>query len=198
MEKIQEQVVHEGYEAENKFIVEALEAHNRYRRLHGVPPLKHNFAISNVALDWAKVIAEMDKMEHSKNKYKNMSLGENIAVWKNPNPDTFNGGNITKLWYDEIKLYNFNKPDINLENAHFTQIIWKDTEEVGFGISVSKSGKFYAVANYYPPGNIQSKIYQNVLPLVGHDYLNSESICNAKINTVLLLISLVCGIFIMS
>ena len=28
-----------------------------------------------------------------------------------------------KLWYDEWKIYNFNKPNITSKNGHFTQVV---------------------------------------------------------------------------
>ena len=35
----------------------------------------------------------------------------------------------------------------------FTQMVWKDTKEVGISYAISKSGSVYVVARYYPPGN---------------------------------------------
>ena len=55
-------------------------AHNKYRELHGVSPLKHNLEISKIALKWAQTLTEKDHYEHSNNQYKNEELGENLFM----------------------------------------------------------------------------------------------------------------------
>ena len=67
----------------------------------------------------------------------------------------------TKCWYDEIKTHNFNG-DFQNETGHFTQVIWKDSKEVGFGIAKNKGGYTYVVGNYLPAGNIIGRFKQNV------------------------------------
>ena len=64
-------------------------------------------------------------------------------------------------WYNESKIYDFKK-DFQNGTEHFTQIIWKNTKEVGFGLS-SKENKSFIVANYYPPGNFLGQYNLNVL-----------------------------------
>lgn len=38
--------------------------------------------------------------------------------------------------------------------GHFTQVVWKDTREMGVGMARSNTGKLYIVANYDPAGNM--------------------------------------------
>lgn len=66
---------------DQRFITEALTAHNECRRKHGVPDLEHNPELSKIAQSWANSIAARNVMTHSKNEYKNDKLGENIAMW---------------------------------------------------------------------------------------------------------------------
>lgn len=61
--------------------------------------------------------------------------------------------------------FNFSKPQINSNNENFTQLVWKSTKEVGFGVSLSPNGSYYIVANYYPAGNNVNKLKENVLPI---------------------------------
>ena len=69
---------------------------------------------------------------------------------------------MTNEFYNEINNYNFNKAQCEINASRFTQLIWKNSKEVGFGIAKSKSGKFYCVANYYPPGNLLGEYKENV------------------------------------
>ena len=53
--------------------------------------------------------------------------------------------------------------------GHFTQVLWKDSTELGCGIAKGSDNFVYGVCNYSPPGNyIGANNYaSNVLPLVG-------------------------------
>jgi hypothetical protein len=66
-------------------------------------------------------------------------------------------------WYNEIKFYDFAR-DYQKGTGHFTQLVWKSTKEVGFGIARDLGGYFYAVANYYPAGNVITRFQKNVFP----------------------------------
>ena len=57
---------------------------------------------------------------------------------------------------NEIKDYKYSKIKryrIGPKVGHYTQIVWKDTKEVGVASAISKNGKVYVVARYYPAGN---------------------------------------------
>lgn len=76
---------------QEKFISEALIAHNQYRRKHGVPPLKHNPKISEIAQKWAENIASNDKMSPSYNRYEGMRLGESMSMWGDTKAQRYDG-----------------------------------------------------------------------------------------------------------
>lgn len=151
---------------QEEFIREALEAHNEYRQMHCTPALEHNEELSKLAFEWAKKIAKKDKLEHNSIKYKNDNLGENLAMWYKHGAQKFDGNEASKQWYEEIEHYNYGKPEFSIKTGNFTQLVWKNTKEVGFGVAVASNGYFYAVAYYYPPGNIISEFRNNVLPFV--------------------------------
>ena len=48
--------------------------------------------------------------------------------------------------------------------GHFSQVVWKDTQEAGFGLATAKSGKMYVVGQYRPPANYMNQWHKNVLP----------------------------------
>jgi hypothetical protein len=75
------------------------------------------------------------------------------------------GAEATDSWYDEIKLYNFNRPGFSMGTGHFTQVVWKGSQKLGVGFALTGDGKtLYVVAQYSPPGNYQGQFGQNVLP----------------------------------
>jgi Cysteine-rich secretory protein family len=39
--------------------------------------------------------------------------------------------------------------------GHFTQMVWVNSKYFGIGKAISKTGKFFIVAYYYPPGECQ-------------------------------------------
>ena len=144
----------------NSFCLEAVDSHNKFRKMHHVPPLKLNKDICIISENYAKTLATKLKcLQHSDNEYKGEPLGENLfCCWGME----VTGHGISKHWYDEIKKYNFNG-DWQSGCGHFTQLVWKDTKEVGFGKWKDKNGKTYVVANYFPAGNYMGTFKYNVL-----------------------------------
>jgi hypothetical protein len=59
------------------------------------------------------------------------------------------------MWYNEINDYNFNNPGFNMNGlmtGHFTQCVWKATNQVGCGIGVI-GFSIYGVCQFSPAGN---------------------------------------------
>ena len=144
----------------NAFRKEELSVHNDYRSNHNAPPLKLNSKLNDIAQKYAEQLAKKDKMVHSKNKMDGQDLGENLFMCGGY---MITGKDMTKAWYDEIYDYDFKKPDFKSGTGHFTQVVWVGSKEVGFGAAQSKSGNYYGVANYFPPGNYIGEFEENVL-----------------------------------
>ena len=140
-----------------QFDIEALDAHNRYRKKHHVPPLTLNKDLCKIAQSYAQKLLATNSFEHSKNKYKGNDMGENLFMCTGK---VATGDMATDDWYSEIKMYNFKK-DYQNGTGHFTQLVWKETEEVGFGVA-NKGSTYYVVANYYPAGNFLGQFANNV------------------------------------
>ncbi|EDO14674.1 hypothetical protein Kpol_282p1, partial [Vanderwaltozyma polyspora DSM 70294] len=69
-------------------------------------------------------------------------------------------------WYDEIANYDYSNPGFSVATGHFTQLIWKDTTQVGCGIKYC--GDYYGdyiICSYNPPGNYQGEFASEVEPL---------------------------------
>ena len=134
-----------------------LEMHNQKRYLHGSPPLELNEQLCDLA---KKCAVKLSKNENNINYiYKEVFLGQNIYIYKG---EILNIREIINEWYEEINNY---KEDLNKfhKNAyHFTQMIWKETKEIGFGFK-EKGHIFYVVVLYYPPGNTFGEFKRNIL-----------------------------------
>lgn len=143
------------------FEEECLQAHNAYRKKHGVPPLVLNKKICKYSTEWAKVLAKTGKMEHRDQS----TYGENIFyAWSSDPNFTVTGAAAVDKWYSEIKLHTFGKEPTSLASGHFTQVIWESTKEMGVGVAKSSDGKTFVVANYFPPGNVIGSFAAQVPP----------------------------------
>ena len=67
-------------------------------------------------------------------------------------------------WHDEIKDYDFERSS-GRGTGHFTQVVWRDSRQVGVGRAQAADGKWLVVANYLPAGNFIGRYAENVLPL---------------------------------
>ena len=140
-------------------IDEALLIHNNARSEVAVPDLKWSLSLSKDAAKWAAQMAEEDKMYHSEN-HTRSSQGENLFSTTATDSIT-PARRASQLWYDEIKLYTYSTI-LSGENdfyqiGHYTQMVWKNTTEVGMAMAVSNSGKTYIVARYSPSGNFRGE-----------------------------------------
>ena len=142
----------------NDFSLEALNAHNKYRKIHHVEPLKLNIELCKIAENYAKKLSKIGHLEHSENCYEGELLGENLFFCYGSDPT---GTYVSKIWYGENSKHNYSG-DWKNGTGHFTQMIWKETKEVGFGKYKDKKGQFYVVANYHPAGNVMGFFKYNV------------------------------------
>lgn len=144
----------------NAFSQSALRAHNKYRAKHHVSSLRINNDLTKIAQKYADYLARNDIFEHSDNEYKGDPLGENLFMCGGVK---ITGEKMTDAWYEEVKDYNWGNPERQRSTVgHFTQLVWKDSNQVGFGYAKSRTGKYYGVANYYPAGNYQGEFGDNV------------------------------------
>ena len=125
-----------------------LEAHNSWRREYGLPPLEWSPKLAQYARQWAEVLVKEGRFEH----HSGSPYGENLAIatGQRLTPDQ-----VVKLWADEQKNYDHasNTCAAGEVCGHFTQLVWKNTREVGCGVAV-KADREVWVCNYSPPGNV--------------------------------------------
>jgi LysM repeat protein len=137
----------------NDFASQALEKTNYYRKMHQVPDLTLNNELNNVAQRVAHNLLITNIFALSGSKLNGEPLGENLYF----DPNGLNPDSIIDCSYSEISKYNFTNGGFSMDTGCFTQLVWKGTTQAGFGIAGN-----YAVALYFPAGNIEGSFQQNV------------------------------------
>ena len=131
--------------------------HNQKRAHHEVEPLTINNELNLLAQKYSENLGNEKSPNHII--YKDVFLGENIYIYKGRD---FNVEDMCNAWYNEGKAYNNKSLNYQKNTSHFTQMIWKETSEVGFGFK--RRGKiYYCVAFYYPPGNTLGEFKDNII-----------------------------------
>ena len=145
----------------DQFSRDLIREHNTLRastmRLHS-----HGHQMLRVWLSVGLIILPAQcQLEHGPNdELKQRNLGQNLAF--------VSGGNVTAnrisdMWYDELKDYDFGKPGYASNTGHFTQLVWRDTKQIGIG-RASKGHSVFVAGNYSPAGNVQGRFEENVKP----------------------------------
>ncbi|XP_017303365.1 uncharacterized protein LOC103518622 isoform X5 [Diaphorina citri] len=167
------------YQKTNEARERALELHDEYRALHYGCEMAYDDRLDKVAQAYADHLAErvakygMQEMKHSTG----TKLGENL--FKTASDDHLIKDPVKVVedavdsWYSEISTYNdYGNPDtINTDTSrfcigHFTQLVWRDSRYLGFGISryvYNGTAVYIVVCNYDPAGNVVGLYASNVL-----------------------------------
>lgn len=155
------------------FELDCLKAHNEYRLRHGVPALKLNKKLCKHAEEWARILASRGILVHRNNS----SYGENIfCSWSsNANNNHVSGREPVDNWYSEMCNHVFHKEPTTLKTGHFTQVVWRESRELGVGMAKNRSGEVFIVANYNPPGNFIGSFEKNVLPMLDSDQMSQRN-----------------------
>ena len=145
--------------------IKALSFHNRYRKMHKIKDLRLSKNLCEKAKKKILKLIEKDDDEfiddEDEDEDEDEECGENLYISYQGKIDV---EKIYQYWYDEKNKYDFSKNKYQKGTGHFTQMIWKGTEKVGFEWEESsKNNKFYFLAYYYPAGNEVGKFKENVL-----------------------------------
>uniref|UniRef100_A0ABD2XRK6 SCP domain-containing protein n=1 Tax=Trichogramma kaykai TaxID=54128 RepID=A0ABD2XRK6_9HYME len=153
-----------------EFVEACLEAHNHYRSRHGVPPLRLNKQLCKASQEWANSLATRGRLEHRAN----VDYGENLfCVWSSNPKTVINGDEPVHEWYAEEQQHAYGKEPTTLKTGHFTQVVWRDSLELGVGMARNRNGEVYVVANYNPAGNYLGSFTENVVPPL-HRHSNGD------------------------
>ncbi len=154
-----------------------IDAHNKVRRAYGLNDLKWNDEIARYAQEWADYLRDNNncKIEATINgvlegahrsllgRRDGKQYGENLA-WFAYRPVAANTvlGSAEKSvlgWSEECKDYNYETNECTPGKmcGHFTQAVWKSSEEVGCARTICINGQLQEeiyVCNYNPAGNM--------------------------------------------
>ena len=143
-----------------------LVAHNSVRAAHGLNPLRWSDSLAAYAQEWADHLAKTNRcfMRHrpqTAGRFK-QQYGENLwwaspRVWSDGIKEVQNItiGRVVKDWADEKPFYNYQKNTCKAgeQCGHYTQIVWRETTEVGCAYQQCSDKSQLWVCNYNPPGN---------------------------------------------
>ena len=133
----------------------ALAAHNDARAEFGVGPVAWSEELVAEAMGHAQYMARTGIYGHDQTPGRRKKQGENL--WRGPR-GVFSYDIMVGLMVDEVKLF---KPGTFPDNsvtgdwhkvAHFTQIVWPSTTEVGCALASSPTTDYF-VCRYAPTGN---------------------------------------------
>ncbi len=133
-----------------------VDAHNKYRKMHGVPNVTWSAEIAKSAEKFAKNCPQ----EHAETEYgENMSWGHNGESIED----------VVGRWYKEESRYDYQKNAYQSNAGHFSQLVWKSTTEIGCAVQTNckYKGNTYPkmyVCRYNPAGNMGGQFKANVLP----------------------------------
>jgi len=142
-----------------EFVDACLAVHNQYREEVGAGPLTWNSDLASGSAGWSVTLSAAGSagtLTHSHGPY-----GENLSC------ASLNGHNLKALidlWENEKKYYKAKSafPDVSTTGnwkdvGHYTQLVWKDTTQVGCGIAVN-DGWAYLTCRYLVQGNIHGEV----------------------------------------
>ena len=134
-----------------------LTVHNQERAAVGVLPLVWSNELAAGAQTWAENLATTGEFAHDPNRPN--GVGENIAGF-NPSMGVSAPGEGQSLWVDEKKNWHGGvlTPENWYPTGHYTQMVWKDTQQVGCATGSGDGHPFsILVCRYSPPGNFMGQ-----------------------------------------
>ena len=131
-------------------VQEILAFHNRYRAAVGVPALRWSDSLAAGAQQWADYLAPTGRLKHSE-------VGENLAAgW---HYGTYSVTQLVDTWGYEKRYFirgifpNVSSTGNWADVGHYTQVVWRNTTQVGCGVA-RRNGNTVLACRYSPPGNI--------------------------------------------
>jgi len=151
-------------------VQEILATHNRYRAEVGTPALQWSNSLAAGAQQWADYLALTGQFHHSdsRRRHGTPGVGENLlrvlraALAPGSGLAVYTVTQLVDIWGDEKRYFvggifpNVSSTGNWEDVAHYTQIVWKNTTQVGCGVATGNDD-IILVGRYSPPGNVDGK-----------------------------------------
>ncbi|KAL3843832.1 hypothetical protein ACJIZ3_001235 [Penstemon smallii] len=122
-------------------------SHNTPRGQVGVGTVTWNTTLATYAQNYANQRITDCALTHSYGPY-----GENLAKGSN---SAFSGVSAVNMWVAEKPYYDYttNSCTGGKQCLHYTQVVWRESVQIGCARVQCTSGWYYVICSYAPPGN---------------------------------------------
>lgn len=132
--------------ADGSLAEQMLAAHNAERAKVKTRPLVWSDKLAKNAQEWANTLAARHVLVHQKKSKYGENLFEMDGAKATPEE-------VVKRWASEVVDYDYKTNKCRTgQCGHYTQVIWRDTKELGCAVSRMGSRVVW-VCEYNPPGN---------------------------------------------
>ncbi|MED6198447.1 hypothetical protein PIB30_066321 [Stylosanthes scabra] len=131
---------------------EYLELHNAARASVGVPPLKWDVKLENIARKNVNRLVK-DCFEGKAEQTRDDEYGMNVA-W-NMGYAQYTGRDVVKGWLTQKQYYDYKSNSCPHPNCIcYTRIVWRESSHVGCARACCQKGCTIVMCLYNPPGNV--------------------------------------------
>lgn len=147
---------------------EMVAAHNSVRATVKVPDLTWSNDLAAYAREWAEHLRDQKGCKPEHRPYDGkfaQKHGENLywgsaMVWSNGKrePQRVDAAGVVQSWAKEVANYDYAKNHCSGVCGHYTQMVWRDSRQVGCAMALCDDSKDQIwVCSYDPPGNWQGE-----------------------------------------
>ncbi len=124
-----------------------LHLQNQLRARHQLAPLHWSDDLAQKAQQWADRLLATGEFRHDPSRH-----GQNLFAVSNGNATA---EFVFNAWASEASSYNYETNTCSDVCGHYTQIVWRDTTEIGCAVARDSRREVW-VCDYNPPGNINN------------------------------------------
>ena len=125
---------------------EMLAAHNRLRARMRIPPLSWSRSLASSAQEWASLLIARGAYAPRRDGKFGQNLFEITGGRATPR-------DVVTAWASEASNYQYRNNSCSARCGHYTQVIWRDTKQLGCGVAGDARRQVW-VCDYDPPGNV--------------------------------------------